>query len=144
MDRKEARDARDASKRLWEPSDELNALATRVLEAAIEVHRHLGPGFLESIYEQSFVMELQARAIPFQRQVRFPVLYKDAIVGESQLDLLIDERLVVELKAVEELRPVHGQQLFSYLRTGEFQLGLLINFNVPVLLRGVRRMVWSG
>jgi len=127
-----------------EPSDALNALASRSLAAAIEVHRYLGPGFLESVYEEAFGIELTARGIHYQRQVRFPVLYKEQLVGESRLDFLVEELLVVELKAVEELREVHKQQVFSYLRAGEFQLGLVINFNVPVLLQGVKRIVWSG
>ena len=132
------------TKELIEPSEELNDLARRVLEAAIEVHRRLGPGFVESVYEEALSMELASRAIKHQRQVRFPVLYKQRLVGESLLDFLVDEQLVVELKSVEELRVVHKQQVFSYLRAGEFQLGLLINFNVPLLLQGVRRVVWSG
>jgi GxxExxY protein len=131
-------------RQLIEPPEELNVLARRVLAAAIEVHRHVGPGFVESVYEESFALELKAHGIKYQRQVRFPVLYKQRHVGESRLDFLVEEQLVVELKAVEELREVHKQQLFSYLRSGEFQLGLLINFNVPVLLRGVRRVAWSG
>ena len=133
-----------ARRQLLEPSEELNTLASRVLDAAIEVHRRLGPGFIESVYEEAFAMELTASAITYQRQLSVPVLYKQRLVGESRLDFLVEEQLVVELKAVEELREVHRQQVFSYLRAGEFQLGLLINFNVPVLLRGVRRIIWSG
>ncbi|HUS29853.1 MAG TPA: GxxExxY protein, partial [Kofleriaceae bacterium] len=114
MERKGAIRARDASRKLIEPDDALNALARRVLEAAIEVHRYLGPGFVESVYEQSLAIELGARSIKFEQQIRFPVLYKDTVVGTSQLDFLVEERLVVELKAVEELRVVHRQQLFSY------------------------------
>lgn len=103
----------------------------------------MGPGFLESTYEESFAIELAERRIPFRRQVVIPVFYRDLPVGESRLDFLIDDLVVVELKAVEELRQVHRAQLLSYLRAGAFELGLLINFNVPVLVQGVKRVVWT-
>jgi GxxExxY protein len=144
MERKDARGARHANRKLVEPEEELNKLAGRVLAAAIDVHRYLGPGFLESVYEESLVFELVDRNISFARQIAFPVMYRGRVVGQSRLDLLVEEQLVLELKAVEEIRPVHRAQLLSYLRAGEFHLGLLINFNVPVLLRGVQRVVWSG
>ncbi|HEX5064417.1 MAG TPA: GxxExxY protein [Kofleriaceae bacterium] len=103
-----------------------------------------GPGFLEHVYEAAMTIELTARRIPFQRQVTFPIYYKDVLVAESRLDLLVAEQLVVELKAVEELRPIHTAQVLSYLRTGEFQLGLLFNFNVYSLRQAIQRIVWTG
>ena len=133
-------DARDA-KQLREPDVDLNTHASDVIAAAIEVHRELGPGFLESVYERALCVELGLRNLPHRRQVPFAVGYKGERVGESCLDLLVAEQLVVELKAVEALAPIHRVQVRSYLKATGCLLGLLINFNVPVLLRGVRRVV---
>ena len=133
-------DARNASG-LHEPGPELDAYASDVLAAAIEVHSVLGPGFLESVYARSLCVELGLRNIPFRREVPIAVDYKGHHVGESCLDLLVADTLVVELKAVEALAPIHWVQLRAYLKATGCQLGLLINFNVPVLLRGVRRVV---
>ena len=127
-----------------EPSDELEHLAHAVIGAAIEVHRYLGPGFLESIYEAALALELDARKVRFQRQVPIEVTYKTRVIGESRLDLVVENQLVVELKHVESLLPLHRAQLLSYLKAGAFQLALLINFNVPILRDGVRRVIWSG
>ena len=128
--------------RLTTPLDEhTEKLATRIVGAAIEVHRHLGPGLLESVYEAAMGVELAAAQIPFVRQARFHVTYRDKPVGEGRLDMLVDDRIVVELKAVEGLAPLHQAQLISYLRATGHRLGLLINFNVPVLKDGVRRVI---
>lgn len=108
------------------------------------MHRGLGPGFLESIYEEAMAFEMVRRGIPFQRQVTLPVLYPEHQVGESRLDFLVHEEIVLELKAVDSIKPIHRAQSMSYLRTGEFQLGLIINFNVAVLRDGVTRIVWTG
>ena len=145
MERQDAKPAKNAKARHFqkEPGLELDALAHAVIGAAIEVHRQLGPGFLEHVYEEAMAIELAERRIPFQRQLTFPVYYKRVLVTESRLDLLVGELLVVELKAVEDLRPLHTAQVLSYLRTGEFQLGLLFNFNVYSLRQGIRRVVWS-
>src|SRR4051812_16962956 len=107
-------DARDA-KEFREPDGELDGWAHQVIGAALEVHRALGPGFLESVYEQALCIELHTRAVPFQRQVPIAVQYKGKVVGQGQLDLLVGNRLVVELKAVEAIAPIHGVQLRSYL-----------------------------
>jgi len=112
-----------------------------VLGAAVEVHRRLGPGFLEGVYEEALCVELRSRRIPFVRQAVITVDYKGHRVGDARLDLLVADRLVVELKAVESLAQIHVAQLLSYLRATRLPLGLLINFNVAVLLRGVRRVV---
>ncbi len=140
MKRQDARDARD----LREPDQELDRHASDVLAAAIEVHSVLGPGYLESVYERALCVELGLRKVPYRRQVPFAVEYKGHGVGESCLDLLVGERLVVELKAVEALAPIHWVQVRSYLKATGCILGLLINFNVTVLLRGVRRVVLTG
>ena len=126
-----------------EPSPEVDALARSVIDAATEVHRHLGPGFLESVYEEALAVELGLRQIPFERQRPLPVSYKGRNVGEGRLDLLIAGKLPVELKAVEALAPIHKAQVISYLKATGLQLGLLINFNVPVLRSGVQRVVLS-
>jgi len=128
---------------LIEPSAQLDRLAHAVIGAAIEVHRHLGPGFLEGTYEEALVMELGLRGIAVRRQVEIPIYYKDVQVNEVRLDLVVENELVVELKAVELLNRLHGAQLLSYLRASHLQLGLLMNFNVPTLKEGIRRVINS-
>ena len=124
-----------------QPAPELDRLARELTAAATEVHRWLGPGFLESVYEEALCVELRHRGVAFVRQAPISVDYKGEPVGQSRVDLLIDSRLIVELKAVDSLAPIHLAQLLSYLKAARLPLGLLINFNVPVLLRGVRRVV---
>jgi GxxExxY protein len=126
-----------------EPSPHLDRLAREVIGAAIEVHRYLGPGYLESLYQRAMCVELQARNIPFKSQVVLHHEFKGSSIGESQLDLLVGDELVVELKAVERLIEIHRAQVISYLKATGRQLGLLINFNVPVLKAGVRRVIWN-
>jgi GxxExxY protein len=126
-----------------EPDAELNEWARRVIEAARLVHSTLGPGFVESIYEKALCLELTRAGVPFQRQVSIQVEYLEQIVGQARLDLLVAERLVVELKAVDAYAPIHKAQVLSYLRATNCQLGLLINFSVTSLLGGVIRVVNS-
>jgi len=126
-----------------EPDERLDALAKAIVDAAIEVHRTLGPGFLESIYEEALAIELARRSIPFERQVPLTVKYKGHAVGESRVDLLVGGELVVELKSVEELAPVHVAQVVSYLKAFGRSLGLLLTFNVKLMRTGVRRVVLS-
>lgn len=126
-----------------EPRPELDALAREVIGAAIEVHRGLGPGYLESVYEQALVVELGLRSFLLARQVGFAVDYKGQPVGEGRLDFLVGGELVVELKAVEALAPIHSAQVISYLKAARHELGLLINFHVRVLKDGVKRVVLS-
>lgn len=122
---------------------EFDPLTHSVIGAAIEVHRVLGPGFLESVYEEALAIELGDRSIPFVRQHVIGLTYKGRPVGEGRLDLFVDQSLVVELKAVEALLPVHSAQILSYLKAVQCKTGLLINFNVPMLKRGVRRFALS-
>ena len=122
---------------------ELNDLAQRVIGACIEVHRHLGPGLTEPLYETAFLLELGLRSIPYKSQVWITVNYKEHIVGRRRIDLIIDDRLIVELKSVETLAPIHSAQLISYLRLTGHHLGLLINFNVALLKQGVKRVILS-
>ncbi|MGH2593473.1 MAG: GxxExxY protein [Anaerolineae bacterium] len=121
---------------------ELNEITEPIIGAAIEVHRHLGPGLLESAYEECLCRELSLRQVPFERQRQLPVEYKGLNLDCGyRLDLLVAEAVVVEIKAVEDLLPIHEAQLLTYLRLGGWKVGLLINFNVPVLKRGIRRRV---
>jgi GxxExxY protein len=116
-------------------------LAEAVIGAAIEVHRLLGPGLPESAYRKALSHELELRSVPHVCEVTFPISYKGKIVGEGRLDMLIDNTLVVELKAVEVLSPVHRAQVVTYLRATGHQLGLLINFNVLLLKDGMKRVI---
>lgn len=119
---------------------ELNALTHRIIGACVEVHRALGPGLLESAYETCLCRELSLIGLPFQRQVPLPVEYKGARLDPGyQLDLVIDGRVVVELKAVESLQPIHEAQIITYSKLTGLPAGLLVNFNVPTLIRGTRR-----
>jgi len=124
-----------------EPGEEVDALAYAVIGAALEVHRVLGPGYIESVYEKALQIELEMRGIPFSPQQVVTVDYKGQQIGEGRLDLLVDNSLVVELKAVEALLPVHSMQLHSYLKATGHKLGLLINFNVPLLRDGTKRVI---
>ncbi len=119
-----------------------NELSGEVIGAAIEVHRVLGPGLLESIYEEAFLSELENRKIQVSRQVEVPVVYKEKrLQNVFRLDFLVADLIVVEIKAVERILPVHEAQLLSYLRLTQKKLGLLINFNTSVLSKSVRRIV---
>ncbi len=126
-----------------EPGSDINALASKVIAAAVEVHKHLGPGFLEAIYEEALGIELFLRKVRFVRQPAIPVTYKGHEIADARPDLLVASQLVVELKAVERLAPIHIAQAVSYLRATGLPLALVINFNAPILLRGVRRVVLS-
>lgn len=119
-----------------------NYLTDQVLGAAIEVHRVLGPGLLESVYEECLAVELGLREVAFERQKGISLEYKGHSVGSSlRIDLLVENAVVVELKTVDELAPIHEAQLLTYLRLTGCRVGLLINFNVPALKKGIRRMV---
>lgn len=120
----------------------INDLSYELNGAAIEVHRGLGPGLLESAYEAAFCHELSLRSIRFARQKNMPVVYKGfAIDCGYRMDVLAEERIIVELKAVEKILPIHEAQLLTYLKLSGLHLGLLINFNTPVLKDGIRRLV---
>jgi GxxExxY protein len=127
-----------------EPGKEIDDLANAVIGAAIEVHRVLGPGYLESVYEAALAVELKLRGMAFEMQKPISVEYKGHAVGEGRLDLLVGGKLVVELKAIDALAPIHTAQVMSYLKTLNLPLGLLINFNVPLLKHGIKRVVLSS
>ena len=120
---------------------ELNRISNLVVGSAIEVHRILGPGLLESVYEQCFAWELEQQKLAVE-QVDLPLRYKDTLIQSVyRLDLLIQRELIVEVKAVDALQPVHTAQLLSYLKLKPARLGLLLNFNVDVLRKGIKRVV---
>ncbi len=127
-----------------EPAKVTDDLASAVIGAAIEVHRHLGPGYLESVYEEALAVELTLRGIPYIRQHPVAVAYKGFPVGEGRIDLLVGNSLIVELKAVESIMPIHLSQVISYLKAASLQLGLLINFNVCVMRDGIRRIAFTS
>jgi GxxExxY protein len=123
-------------------SNNLNQITQAIIGAAIEVHRRLGPGLLESAYQECLCRELFERGISFERERALPVEYKGIrLECGYRLDMLVAGEVVVEIKAVEALAPVHEAQLLTYLRLGGWQVGLLINFNVPILKQGIRRKV---
>ena len=117
-------------------------LSNKIIGCAIEVHRELGPGLLESTYEQCLAYELSRAKIPFKVQVGLPVAYKEILLDCGyRIDLLADDRLIVELKSVEQLLKIHEAQILTYMKLAAVSVGLLINFNVDVLRKGVRRFV---
>ncbi|MFN2603970.1 MAG: GxxExxY protein [Gemmatimonadaceae bacterium] len=123
---------------MTQPNDELTEL---VIGAAIEVHRHLGPGLLESTYSECFSWELRAVGLKFARQVQVPVIYKgEALAAMYRLDFVIENEVIVEIKATEKLAAVHEAQLLTYLRHTGISVGLLLNFNSAVLKDGIRRL----
>ena len=124
------------------PVAELNQITRDVIGAAIEVHRQLGPGLLESSYRECLCRELLLRGIPFEKEKPLPLEYKGIHLGCGyRLDLLVSNSVVVEVKSVEALAPIHDAQLMTYLRIGGWRIGLLVNFNVAVLKNGIHRRI---
>ena len=120
---------------------DINDLTREVISAAIEVHKTLGPGLLESAYEQCLCHEFDLRGISYERQKELPVEYKGVKLDCGyRLDVLVENRLIVELKACESLEKIHEAQLLTYLKLTNIRIGLLINFNVPVLKDGIKRI----
>jgi len=123
---------------------DVNGLSNLIIGAAIDVHKVLGPGLLESAYEECLCYELATRSICFERQKKLPVGYRDIQLDCGyRIDVLVEDVIVVELKSVECLSRLHDAQLLTYLRLGGWKLGMLINFNVPLLRDGIRRKVMS-
>jgi GxxExxY protein len=120
----------------------VNQTTEAIIGAAIEVHKHLGPGLLESAYEECLSHELHLRNIPFQRQVPLPVVYKGTKLDCGyRIDLLVKNEVVVELKAIDSILPIHEAQALTYMRLGSWKVGLIINFNVPIVVKGIKRLV---
>jgi GxxExxY protein len=118
-------------------------LTHSIIGAAIEIHRKLGPGLLEAVYEECLAKEFDLMNIPYQRQKPIPLVYKDLKLDCGyRLDFLVGGRVVVEIKSIEAIAPIHESVMLTYLRLSETPIGLLINFNVPILKDGIRRYVW--
>ncbi len=141
MSKEEA--AKSAKAPRQEPDEELDSLAHKVIGAAIEVHRILGPGHLESIYEDALAIEFGLRGIPFERQKPLPVSYKGHKLHEGRVDFLIGGRLLVEIKAINTVPAVQKAIVIAYLRAANQSLALLINFNVTLLKQGIERIIFS-
>lgn len=123
-------------------NENINRLSNRVIGAALEVHKQVGPGLLESIYEGCLCRELTLQGIPYLRQVMIPVHYKGIeLPHKLKLDVLVDDALILELKSQEKIEPIHEAQLLTYLRLTGKWLGLLINFNVGLLRDGIHRII---
>jgi len=123
-------------------SDDLDRLSKEVIGAAIEVHRVLGPGLLESAYEESLAWELTNRGVKVERQVAIPVRYKELRIEDGyRIDLLVNKELILELKSVDSFQPVHTAQMLTYLKMTDCKLGLLLNFKVDVMRKGIKRVV---
>jgi GxxExxY protein len=135
------RDGTAVARDSGEPWGQENAVTERVIGCAIEVHKVLGPGLLESIYEGALCVELSRRGLSYSRQAPVPVTYKGEPIADFRLDLVVEDRVVVEIKAVERLDPVFDAQLLSYLRLTGRHVGLLINFNSRLLKQGLKRLV---
>lgn len=121
---------------------EHDELARVAVDAAFKVHSHLGPGLLESVYEACLAREFDMRQIPYKRQMALPIHYEGlAIDNAYRLDLLLDDRLIIEVKAVEKRHPLYQAQLLTYMRLTRAKIGLLINFNAPRIKDGITRMV---
>jgi GxxExxY protein len=121
--------------------DDLETLIHRTIGCCITVHRALGSGLLEAIYRRALAIELAAQGIEFETEKAFPVMYRDQLLCNQRLDFVVASQLVLEIKSVDHLDPVHRAQLLSYLRASKLRAGLLLNFNVPVLQDGLKRIV---
>ena len=121
---------------------DINGLSNKIIGAAIEVHKNLGPGLLESIYEECLCHELNLRGFSIERQKPLPITYKDKLLDCSyRLDIVVEGAIVLELKSCEKIEPIHKAQLLTYLKMSGFSLGLLLNFNVSVMRDGIVRVV---
>ena len=123
-------------------NDRLDKISHRIIGAAIEVHRHLGPGLLESAYQSCLAFELKQLGLEVEEQKPLPVVYKQVKLDCGyRLDMVVEDEIIVEIKAIEKLLPIHDAQLLSYLRLAKKRVGLLMNFHVPVLKNGLKRIV---
>jgi GxxExxY protein len=122
--------------------DRLEEIGKQIVDAVFQVHSTLGPGLLESAYEACLMAELQSRNISAYNQIRLPIVYKGKEIDAGyRLDILVEDEIIIELKAVDTLQPVHHAQLLSYLKLSDKRLGYLINFNVPLIKKGIIRIV---
>ena len=120
----------------------LNSISDKIIGAAIEVHKELGPGLLESVYEACLYHELKKQGVSVDCQVDLPIIYKDEITNKTyRIDMLVENCVIVELKSVDTINPIHEAQLLTYMKLLNINLGLLINFNVDILKKGIRRRI---
>jgi GxxExxY protein len=123
-------------------TDILEKVASQIVDSAIKIHKALGPGLLENVYQLCFVHELNLRNIRVAQQVNIPIVYENLKIEHAlRLDLVVEDLIIVELKAVEQLLPVHQAQLLTYLRLSNRKLGFLLNFNVPLMKHGIKRII---
>jgi len=122
-------------------SDELEDLVRRTIGCCITVHRALGPGLLESIYSRAVCIELDHSAIAYEREKLIPVMYREQLLCSQRIDMVVENQIVLEIKSVERLHPVHQAQVLAYLRVSKLRVALLMNFNVSVLPDGLKRIV---
>jgi len=127
-----------------EVEPELDALTERIIGACIEVHKELGAGLTELLYQEALCHEFDLRGIRYEKQAKVPVVYKGKPIGETRIDLLVEDSIILELKACEGLNAIHRAQLICYLQLKKLKLGLLVNFNVLVLKDGLKRVVRSS
>lgn len=120
---------------------EHNSITEKIIGCAIEVHKNLGPGLLESIYEKALCIELKNSGLNYECQVILPVIYKGNEIGNHKIDILVEKSIVLELKSTEKMDPVYQAQTLSYMKLGNFKLGLLINFNNKLLKDGIKRYI---
>ena len=122
--------------------EELNSLSFKVIGLAIEVHRHLGPGLLESAYQECLYYELKNAGLKVEKEKALPIIYKDIRIDHGyRIDLLIEDKIVIELKTVESFTDVHSAQILTYLKLGEYPLGLLMNFDSKILKNNIKRFI---
>ena len=122
-------------------TSEQNELTWRIIGCAVEVHKHLGPGLLEAVYESALCIELANCGLCFERQKPLAVVYKEHKIGDYKIDILVDNLVVVEVKSVEQIIPVFEAQILGYMKLGRYSLGLLLNFNSYLLKKGIKRFV---
>ncbi|MBP1676266.1 MAG: hypothetical protein H6Q20_825 [Bacteroidetes bacterium] len=121
---------------------ELERIGAKIVDAAYHVHKELGPGLLESVYEYCLIEELKSRNLTVNSQIKLPVVYKGKQLDkEFIMDILVENEIIIELKAVEQILPVHEVQLLTYMKLADKKLGYLINFNVPIIKEGIRRKI---
>ena len=122
-------------------SEDLEILMRQTIGACLTVHRELGPGLLEAVYLRAVARELTSRGIPFELEHSVPIKYRGAVIAQHRLDVFVDRRVILEAKSVDRLAPIHVAQVISYLRATRTRAALLVNFNVPILKQGLRRIV---
>lgn len=122
--------------------EEYNWITKIIIDCCFHIHKELGPGLLESVYQKCLALELRERELDFQEQVKLPVIYKGQNIGlEFRLDFIVEEAIIIELKSVDTIHPIHQAQIINYLKISNLPVGLLINFNVPLIKNGIKRFI---